>query len=47
MVVVFCFNCYHNLCIVRRSQCYVLVESRSQTLVGEISAFSFQGYNEV
>ena len=34
------------MCIVRHGSCYVLVESRSQTLVGEISAFSFQGCNE-
>ena len=47
IVVVFCFNCYHSKCH-NDSGAMVMVcgRSRSQTLVGEISAFLFNGYNQ-
>ena len=47
IVVVFCFNCYHSKCH-NDSGAMVMVcgRSRSQTLVGEISAFLFNSYNQ-
>lgn len=47
VVVVFCFNCYHSKCR-NDSNAMVMVcgRSRSQTLVGEISAFLFNSYNQ-